>query len=196
MLRVTAGRCLAVPFALSFAASCGGEADESDEASGRGGSSTAGTSSGGKGGKAAGGPSTSGSTSAGSTNGGSSNAGSPAAGGDGASTAEGGNDASGGSPTTGDCGLFLATKACQGDARCDWTDEAECFTGYCDCNGGSWACVQTQTDNCRGVCPPPEEAPCGSSCSGEISNCQCACGGPNFSGCTCSNGEWACLGCQ
>ncbi|HVJ21940.1 MAG TPA: hypothetical protein VM686_41330 [Polyangiaceae bacterium] len=180
----------AVVMALFVAVSCGEGSDDepTPSAAGSAGSPAGGRFTGGKGGTEAKG---------GRGGSSSSDAGSPSAtGGAEPAMAGSGSDASGGGVAVTECGNQLATKPCQGDGHCEWTDLTGCISGYCDCNAGRWACVQTQTDDCGGVCPPPAEAQCGSSCTGEIQNCQCACGGPNFSGCSCTNGEWACLGCN
>jgi hypothetical protein len=47
---------------------------------------------------------------------------------------------------------------------------------------------------CGGMCPVPQNARCGDSCTGNASNCLCHCGGggPNYSGCSCTGGRWQC----
>jgi hypothetical protein len=46
---------------------------------------------------------------------------------------------------------------------------------------------------CGGTCPAPQEARCGDPCMGSATGCFCKTGGPNYSGCSCSGGRWACL---
>lgn len=92
----------------------------------------------------------------------------------------------------GACPFSMAGTACApAGAFCSWA--GECVSRRCDCVAGTWACSE-RTMPCGGVCPAPQAARCGDPCTGNVSGCLCRCGGggPNYGGCSCTAGRWAC----
>jgi hypothetical protein len=90
------------------------------------------------------------------------------------------------------CPFTMAGTACgPAGATCSWS--GECVARRCDCVNGTWACTERQMP-CGGMCPVPQNARCGDSCTGNASNCLCHCGGggPNYAGCACTGGRWQC----
>lgn len=110
--------------------------------------------------------------------------GTAATGGSGAATTGG----SGGTANTSSCRFALGGTACSGGS-CDW--KTDCSTGRCECQNGRWACSETQQP-CGGTCPAPQQARCGDACTGQVMNCLCQCGGPNYATCACVNSRWQC----
>src|SRR4051812_30799685 len=75
----------------------------------------------------------------------------------------------------GTCPFSMAGTACApAGANCVWS--SECVSRRCDCVNGTWTCSERQ-GQCGGMCPAPQAAQCGDSCSGNASNCLCHCGG-------------------
>jgi hypothetical protein len=91
----------------------------------------------------------------------------------------------------GACPFSMAGTACA-PAGASCASTSECVARRCDCVSGSWACSERQLP-CGGMCPAPQQAQCGSACSGNATGCLCHCGGgPNYGGCSCTAGRWQC----
>lgn len=196
ILRVPARSWPVIGLALTLVAcgsgsTTGGSAGSGNASGGQGtgatssgGSGTGGAPSGGVGNASGGTPNTGGATNTG---------GGTASGG---TTSTGGSTATGGSAgSSSSCGIALGNTPCTGTGHCEWTAADGCSFGSCDCKTGQWACVETRVGNCGGTCPTPQNAECGQPCTGKASGCLCACGGPNFTGCSCTGSVWACPGC-
>jgi hypothetical protein len=184
------------PFAIAFALTLGACGSDSSSGSTAGsGNASGGHGTGGTGATSSGGSGTGAAPSGGVAN---ASGGTPSTGGNPASggASTGGSTATGGSAgSSSTCGIALGNTTCTGTGHCQWTAADGCSFGSCDCKSGKWACVETRVGNCGGTCPTPQNAECGQPCTGQASGCICACGGPNFTGCSCTGGVWACPGC-
>jgi hypothetical protein len=128
--------------------------------------------------------------------GGATGGGAPAGGGAGAGMipppSDAAADSSSFSVDAGACPFSMTGTACaQPGASCSFN--SDCVARRCDCVAGNWTCSERQMP-CGGTCPTPQTAQCGAPCTGDISGCLCHCGGggPNYAGCSCTAGRWAC----
>lgn len=107
-----------------------------------------------------------------------------------------------GGTTSGDlfvCSLAADGYSCGDGDVCSWSHG--CDAGRCECENGALVCIATSTcddggtaddGGTPGSCPAPQEARCGMACTGDLRDCLCRSGGPNYTQCDCVGGFWSC----